>query len=372
MQRAQRKLDHIKYAVSLGDKGGSKFEDVNFLHNCLTSVRPKDVELGTEICGIKLTSPIFIDAVTGGTPAVTEINRSLAKVAGITDIPMAVGSQYGAVHGGGDFKSYAVVREANPEGIFFANVSALATAEEVAAAVDMIDAAAVEIHLNVAQELLMPEGDKDFAFLLRNLRTLREKITVPVIIKETGCGMAAEQIEQLKNWGFTCFNTGGRGGTSFTAIEAARSGSAEADIFSDWGIPSCWSLIDVVEAVSESDSVIASGGIRSGFDVAKCLALGADCTAISGGVLQMLMGEARFDKGVSAEHIVSEENIYRAVDFIKGIKEEIRKIMVLTSCKEIKDLRRIPLIYTGETVDFMNCRGYSLKNYKRRNNPFRK
>ena len=204
MIREQRKVDHIRYALELGD-GDRKtgLEDIRFLHNCLTPVNRDKVDISTRIGNLKLPVPVFIDAITGGADSVKDINRKLAAVTKATGTALAVGSQYGAIQTGRHGDTYSVVRDVNPDGIFFANVSALATPEEARAAVDMIRADALEIHLNVTQELIMPEGDKDFSRIRDNLLRLQDCVPVPVIIKETGCGMAAEQIQELQAMGFS-------------------------------------------------------------------------------------------------------------------------------------------------------------------------
>ena len=174
MTREQRKLDHIRYALELNSGNRSTgLEDVRFLHNCLTPVDPDRVDISTRIGSLKLPVPVFIDAITGGAQEVKEINRRLAAVAKAAGVAMAVGSQYGAVKEGQYADTYKVVREENPEGIFFANVSALVSPDEARAAVDMIAADALEIHLNAAQELIMPEGDKTFSQIPDNLSGLR-------------------------------------------------------------------------------------------------------------------------------------------------------------------------------------------------------
>ena len=238
MKREQRKLDHIRYALELGD-GDRKtgLDDVHFLHNCLTPVEPDMTDIRTQIGDLVLPAPVFIDAITGGSRQVAEINRNLAKAAKQAGVAMAVGSQYGAVKTDIGADTYTVVREENPDGIVFANVSALAAPEEAEKAVSMIRANALEIHLNVTQELIMPEGDKHFAAIRKNLIRLKDAADVPVIIKETGCGMASAQILELQAMGFTCFNIAGFGGTSFAAIEAARNLNKRYEKFADWGIP---------------------------------------------------------------------------------------------------------------------------------------
>lgn len=351
MLREKRKTDHIKYAMELGD-GNRKngLEDVRLLHNCLTPVDPDRVDISTRIGKLALPVPVFIDAITGGAAGVKEINRKLAMVAGHAGVAMAVGSQYGAVKAGQYADTYKVIREENPEGIFFANVSALVSPEEARTAVEMIRADALEVHLNVAQELIMPEGDKQFSRTRENLMRLRDCTEVPIIIKETGCGMAAEQIRELQAMGFTCFNVAGYGGTSFAAIEAFRSKSVRHEKFAAWGIPTAWSLIDTTHAAKSWDTVIASGGIRNGWQAARAIALGADAVSMSGNVLAVLL-----QRGEDA-----------AVAYLQDVIADLKDIMVLTGSHTIRELQKAPLIFTGETLDFIRSRGYDAKFKRRR------
>ena len=351
MIREQRKADHIKYALESGDGGRrTGLEDIRFLHNCLTPVDPARVDYSTRIGSLKLPAPVFIDAITGGAANVKEINRKLAAVARETGLAMAVGSQYGAVRTGRHGDTYTVVRDVYPEGIFFANVSALSAPEEAKAAVDMIQADALEIHLNVAQELIMPEGDRQFSVIKDRLARLLDCVTVPVIIKETGCGMAAEQIGELQAMGFTCFNVSGLGGTSFTAIEALRGKEKRCETFADWGIPTAWSLIDAAHAAKPWDTVIASGGIRNGWQAAQALALGADAVSMSGNILALLL-----QQGEEA-----------AVAYLQDVLADLKDIMVLTGSRTVRELQQAPLVYTGAAMDFIRSRGYKASDKRKR------
>ena len=343
MTREQRKLDHIRYAMESGDGNRrTGLEDIRFLHNCLTPVDPDKVDISTRIGSLKLPVPVFMDAITGGAPEVKEINRRLAAVARDAGAAMAVGSQYGAVKEGKHADTYRVIRKENPEGIFFANVSALVSPDEARAAVDMIAADALEIHLNVAQELIMPEGDKTFSQIPDNLSRLQDCVPVPVIIKETGCGMAAEQIRELQARGFNCFNVAGRGGTSFAAIEAARGKAKRCEKFADWGIPTAWSLIDAAHGMQPWDTLIASGGICSGWQAAQAIALGADAVAMSGSILAVLQ-----QQGEEA-----------AFAYLQDVIADLKDIMVLTGSRTVRELQQVPLIFTGDTLAFIQSRGY--------------
>ncbi len=349
MKRTQRKLEHIKYALKTGDGPQSTyFDDIRFLHNCLPEINPADIDLSADILGRHLKLPFLIDAITGGTDAVTSINASIAKTAAETGVAMAVGSQYGSVKAGKSHTSYSVVRKNNPDGLVFANISAIATAEQAKLAVKMLDADALQIHLNPAQELIMCEGDRNFKGLINNMRCIRDVIDVPVIVKETGCGIAAEEYSKLLAEGFTMFDCAGAGGTNFQAIEAGRDGKVLEDGMLRWGVPTCWSMLDAATCCSVNNILIASGGIRTAEDAAKAFALGADLIGMAAPVLNLVV------------------NKKDAVTFINKLGEHLSAYLVLLGCHKPSKLRSVPLIFTGRTKDYIDCRGYSLTSLTRR------
>lgn len=348
MQREQRKLEHIKYALELGDgPATTHFADLRLLNNCLPELNPADIDISVELLGKRLRLPFFIDAITGSTDAVTDINRKLAQVAKRCGIGMAVGSQYGAVCQGSGLQSYSVVREENPDGLVFANMSAFVTPEQALAAVEMVQADALELHLNAAQEVIMLEGDKNFAGLLKNMQSILSVLPVPIIIKETGCGIAREQYQTLLDAGFTVFNCAGAGGTSFMAIEAKRIG---IDIKNDHiGIPTCWSMIDGQDVIPAKCCLFASGGIRADENLLIAFALGADAVGITAPILRLVV----------------EEDVDAAVAYFDNLAECLANEMLLQGCRRPSDLRRVPLIFSGETRNYLDCRGYNLAEISR-------
>ena len=345
MQREQRKLEHIKYALELGDgPATTHFADLQFVHNCLPEINPADIDISGKVLGKRLRLPFFIDAITGSTDSVTEINSKLAQVAAACGIGLAVGSQYGAVCQGTGLGSYKVVREQNPHGLVIANMSAFVTYEQALAAVDMLEADALELHLNAAQELVMAEGDKNYAGLLQNMQKIFESLPVPLIIKETGCGMAKEQYQQLLEAGFYVYNCAGAGGTNFPAIEAKRSGAVLANDFAGWGLPTCWSLIDGQYVIPAKRCLLASGGIRTAGDIAKAFALGADAVGITGPVLRLVM----------------EEGVAAAIAYFEELEQGLEQYLLLLGCRTPYELRQVPLLISGETRNYLDCRGYAV------------
>ena len=345
MIRENRKTDHIKYSLQLGDGPLSPgFEDVRFLHNCLPELSLANVDLSTSLANIKLEIPLLINAITGGSNKVADENRLLASVAAETGCAMAVGSQYGAVTRKSIDESYSIIRKTNPNGIIFANIGANAKPEEAQFAVDMIEANGLQIHLNAAQELVMPEGDKDFSGYLRNIEQICNCIKVPVIVKETGCGVAREQVKQLLNCGVSIIDVGGAGGTNFPAIEVARRQTSDFNELFDWGIPTALSVLEARSVCDIGASIIATGGIRNANDMAKALALGADTVGMAGNILNKIL--------VNGETA--------AIEGINDMLSMLRNIMVLTGCKRVSDLRSAPILFSGTLFQSLVCRGYDL------------
>lgn len=345
MQREQRKVEHIKCALELEDGPQSTcLEELCLLHNCLPEINPADIDLSVEIFGKRLRLPFFIDAITGSSDAVIEINRQLAQVAQIAGIGLAVGSQYGAVNNNIGLASYEVIREENPNGIVLANLNAHATPEQAQIAVKMLHADALEIHLNVAQELWMSEGDKNYNGLLENMRRIKNYLTVPIIVKETGCGIGLEQYKLLSDLGFSNYDCAGAGGTNFLAIEAKRSNIQLDKDFLTWGIPTCWSLLDA-QILPPNNVLIASGGIRTSLDIAKAFALGADAVAITNPVLKILVSN-----GVNL-----------AISYLENLASDLKKFMSLLGVLNPYSLRKIPIIVSGSTRNYIDCRGYNLR-----------
>jgi isopentenyl-diphosphate delta-isomerase len=317
------------------------FNDITILHNCLSQVNLKDVDLSSNLQNIKLTSPIIINAMTGGMKKGEIINRKLSEIAKKLGLAMAVGSQTIALKRPNSIRSFKVVREINPDGIIFANLGADATVEEAIKAVQMIDADALQIHLNVPQEVMMKEGRRNFTGAINNISEIIRNINVPVIVKEVGFGIAAEEALTLVENGVKIIDVGGTGGTNFMAIENMRNKSQTYKHLQDWGIPTPISLIEAVKTVGNRADIISSGGLKNGLDAAKSLALGAKATAFAGSFLYILLKE-----GPSSleKHILK-------------IEKEIRYIMAMTGVKNIEELKQRPVIVQGNTFQWLKCRG---------------
>ncbi|ADC51117.1 isopentenyl pyrophosphate isomerase [Alkalihalophilus pseudofirmus OF4] len=349
MSRAKRKLDHIEHALSSGQERTHGFEHIRFVHNSIPDAFVDEVDYSSEIGGLSLSSPIFINAMTGGGGERTKmINQQLAEVASECGIGIAVGSQMAAIRDPEERKSYEIVRQTHPNGVVFANLGSEATADQAKRAVDMLQASALQIHLNVIQELVMPEGDRDFRHTLTRIEKIKDAIDVPLIIKEVGYGMSRETAETLASIGVQMIDVGGFGGTNFSRIENARR-ERKLSYFDDWGINTTSSIIEVTEA-AKGISVISSGGLQSALDVVKSIALGADATGFAGYFLKILM----------------EEGQNALIEEINFIHKDIKMLMTALGASSLSELKEVPLVIGGSTKEWCEQRGIPLDRYLKR------
>lgn len=348
MSRSERKWDHIRFALQKGQNNLSFFDDIKFIHQSLPDIRVSDVRLDHSIGELSLSSPIFINAMTGGGGDKTyRINKELAMVANHTGVAMAVGSQMSAIKEKSERYTYEIVRKENPKGIIFANLGSEATVENAKAAVNMLEADALQIHLNVIQELTMPEGDRDFSGALKRIEAIVKFVGVPVIVKEVGFGMAKETVESLVSIGVAAVDVGGSGGTNFAEIENKRREKA-LPFFHQWGIPTS---ISIIEAASiKNAAIIGSGGFLNSIDLAKGLAIGANAIGFAGHFLRILV----------------ENGIEALQNEVESLHHELKLIMTALGAKSISDLQKAPLMISGETFHWLSQRGIETKHFSQR------
>ncbi|WP_442594571.1 type 2 isopentenyl-diphosphate Delta-isomerase [Neobacillus sp. D3-1R] len=347
MTRSKRKWEHIQYALLESDKKFSHgFSDIHFVHQSLPNLALNDVVLEHFIGELPLSSPIFINAMTGGGgERTTYINQNLAILAKEFGMAMAVGSQMSAIKDPTELSSYQIVRQENPSGMIFANLGSEATIDQAKQAVQMVSANALQIHLNVVQEMTMPEGDRDFRGAINRIEQLVKAVEVPVIVKEVGFGMSKESVEQLYSIGVAAVDVGGYGGTNFAAIENARR-SEPLPFFNEWGIPTAISIVEA-RTISSSLPLIASGGIKSSLDVIKSIALGSDAVGMAGFFLKNLL-----EKGL--EETIVETN---------RLHEDIKYMMLALGVKNIIELQSVPLVISGYTHHWLTERGIDTKKF---------
>lgn len=345
MDRSVRKMDHITHALATAAHGSNAFDDVTFVPNSLPNKYYGNSKLETELGPFPLSSPIFINAMTGGAHATTEINRKLAILARERGLAMAVGSQMAAIRNPEVKESYTIVRKEHPCGLLFANVGAEATVEEARAAVEMLEADGLQIHLNVMQELLMPEGDRDFRGYAERIQAIKESLPVPVMVKEVGFGMSRPSIEQLLQMGISLIDVGGRGGTNFAKVENRRR-TDPLSMFDDWGFTTVESLLEARPFMDKGVSFMATGGVRHGLDVVKALSLGASAVGMAGAMLRLVRTQ-------------SMEGCLSAID---GWHHQIRVAMTALGAERIADCRKLPVLITGKTAEHARLRGVRLES----------
>ena len=361
-ETTKRKAEHIR--ISLNQHVQTKrtttgFEDVHFIHRALPEIDKQKIDLSTKIFSHKFAAPIIVGAITGGTPEATKINAAIAEAVEELGLGMGVGSQRVAIEDEKLEKTFAIARKKAPNAFLIANIGGVQLAQgyglkEVKKAIEMIDADAIAIHLNPLQEAIQPEGQTNFKGILAKISEIAEEIDKPVIAKETGAGIAAEEAKKLETAGVKGIDISGAGGTSFAAVEYYRAKGLRNDVqrrlgyvFWDWGIPTAVSVTEVSQTVSIP--VIASGGIRNGLDVAKALALGGSLTSLSQPVLR-----AAF-KGVK-----------ETVHVLSLLIDELRNGMFLVGTDSVKALRETPIVITGKTAEWLKARGFNVEGYARR------
>nr|WP_305069117.1 type 2 isopentenyl-diphosphate Delta-isomerase [Limosilactobacillus kribbianus] len=341
-QQAHRKDEHLSLALATYQQahGQDYFDQVRLIHDALpeTSLAEVDpqVQLGQ---ALTLDWPFYLEAMTGGSKRAATINASLARQAAKHHLAMATGSLSIALREPATRDSFTVVREVNPDGKVFANLSAGADLEAAQAAVDLLQADALELHLNAAQELIMPEGDRAFHWL-NNIQHLVQGLSVPVIVKEVGFGMSKRTISRLIKAGVTNINVSGRGGTNFAIIENRRNHQLDLADLEDWGQTTPEALLEA-RAVQPAVNLIASGGIVSPLGLVKAGALGAQAVGVAGYFLQILVrqGEDALDGELSRW------------------QEELKRLLTLLGCQRFADLpRQVDFVLTGDLYTYAQQR----------------
>ncbi|WP_434510821.1 type 2 isopentenyl-diphosphate Delta-isomerase [Desulfitobacterium sp. AusDCA] len=349
MIRQERKLEHVQLSVKLGESQRNPwFGDLTLVYNALPEIDYKSINTEIEFLGKELSAPILINAITGGHANVTAINGSLARIAARNRLAIAVGSQTSALEDESLTGSYRIVRTENPKGVVLANLTARSSWEDVYKAVDMLEADAIQLHLNVSHELAMAEGDRIFKGILANIEKVIKKSNVPVIVKEVGFGLSRSVVAALYQCGVKYIDIGGKGGTNFIAIERLRKGLDSQEDYSI-GIPTAVSLLETL-SLNLPLFVIASGGIVTGYEIACALSLGANMVGIAGHFLQILVRKS--------EAALQEE--------VTKILEDLRQIMLMSGAVDIKALRNTPIIILGKTGEWMLRRGIDINHYAQR------
>lgn len=323
--RAERKKEHIENYLKTNYKNSTLFEDIYIEHFATTNVNFDEIDTSVEFLGKKLSFPLLIDGMTGGTEIAYDINEDLARLSKTLNIALGVGSQKVALEESQYEDSFLVIRDIlDKKNVVISNLSALATVEEVKASVEMLNSDAIALHLNSAQEMVQLDGDRNFSNILKNIEKIVKSIDIPVIVKETGCGIGKKSCEQLLDIGVKYINTAGCGGSNFVEIEDLRRNDLDFTHLYYWGVPTAKSIIDC-RSVSEDFTLIGSGGIKNGDDIVKALILGSDIVAVAGEVLKFLM----------------HGGYKSAENYLNSIIYQTKMIMLLLGVKNISELRKV-------------------------------
>ncbi len=353
----QRKAEHVSIALGqdVSAPQHANWSDIQFVHQALPEVDLDEIDTSVSFLGRTLRYPIFMSSLTGGHPDVTSINRNLARAAERYGLALGVGSQRAAIVNPDVASTYAVTRDYAPNAFLIANIGApqlivqprhpAFTLEQVQQAIDMIGANALAVHMNSLQEAAQPEGDRRAVGEAAALKVLTGQVAVPVIAKETGAGVCREQALLLHSCGVAAIDVGGAGGSSMSAMEAARSRSRGDErtmniglLYRDWGIAT---PIAVVEAGVARLPLISTGGVRSGLDIARALALGATLV------------------GMGFPFLKAASESYEAVcELLETVVAELKVAMQLSGAASIGQLREVDVVVTGETRNWLMLRGF--------------
>lgn len=329
----QRKRDHIDLCLNqdVAMDFAAGFEGYRFLHQAVPEIGLADISLETTFLGRNLGAPILISSMTGGPVQGETINRNLAEAARRLRLPMGLGSQRIVFERPEALSSFAVARKTAPGILLIGNIGAVQLnygfdAARCAEAVESVGADALYLHLNPLQEAIQPEGDTDFRGLLARIADLAAKVDFPVLAKEVGCGITPDVAVRLANCGVAAIDVSGAGGTSWSRIEAHRAPEAAqrtlGEVFANWGVPTAACVAGCRQALPDMP-LIASGGIRTGLDAAKALALGADLVGLA---MPLLEPATR-----SAEAVV---------EVLEQVMRELRTAMFLLGAADVARLKK--------------------------------
>jgi len=332
----QRKKQHLELCLdtaSVSSPSSTGLEGYSFTHNALPELDIDEIDLSTTFLGKPLRAPILISSMTGGFDLARKVNRNLAAAAQTLGLAMGVGSQRVAIEEPSAAASFQV-RDVAPDILLLGNLGAVQlnygyTGEHCRRAVEMIGADGLILHLNVLQEAVQPEGNRNFKGLGEKIAAVCRELKVPVVAKEVGNGISVDVAMRLQRAGVNAIDIAGKGGTSWSAVEArraAKQGQRPDTSFADWGIPTEEALISVRKALPEIQ-LVASGGVRSGVDIAKSIALGADIAAFG----QPLLAAAL-------------ESSVKVIEYISGIIHELKVSMLCAGAVNLAELRQVPLV----------------------------
>lgn len=331
MSIKQRKKDHVNLTVS-GDMAYRRptgFDDFDFHHNALPEINTEDVSTEAVLLNRTFSFPLFLSSMTGGYTDAGAVNAIIAEFCEAENLPFGVGSQRIMLEDESTVSSFSIVREKAPNAFIASNIGGAQligglSKQTISLLVDSIQADAVIVHLNPLQELMQPEGDRNFKGIEQGIKQLADESPVPIIVKETGAGISGEVAQRLLDIGVAVIDVAGAGGTSWAKVENERSPEKnQNETFNNWGIPTVVCLKEITRLRDEySFELIASGGVRSGFDICKSFCLGANFAASAQPVIKAVV-----------------DNGYKGLEkILKKWKRQLTISMTLLGCEQLSDL----------------------------------
>lgn len=335
-KRRARKDEHIENYLRSEFRSKTLLNNVYVEHNALSDINFDEIDTSIEFMGQKISMPVMVNAMTGGTEISEDINEDLSNICKDLNIPMAVGSESIALKDIKARESFSLLKEKDQ--VFkIGNLGLENSIENFEFAKDLIGARAMQAHLNVAQELVMAEGERDFSNNFENLKNIKNNLSAPLIVKEVGFGMNKEVGKKLLDIGIEYIDVAGKGGTNFIEIEDMRIFDKDYSEFYSWGIPTAKSILDL-RSLSDDFFLISSGGIRNASDVCKSIIIGADMCAISGEVLSFLL-RGDYDY---------------AQKYLEELQTKIKIFMALVGVKNIEELKKVPYKITGRLKELIS------------------
>ena len=332
---SQRKDEHIENYLRTSSSASTLLEDVYIEHNAISDICLDEVDTSINFLGRKIAMPLMVDAITGGGSSSAAINEDLSSICQELSIPMACGSESIALTEKESRESFELIKD-KKDLLRIGNLGFERNYEDFVFAKDLIDAHAMQIHLNLAQEMVMKEGDNSYHDPLSIIEELVEKFDCPIIVKETGCGISKKVAKRLIEKNVKYIDIAGQGGTNFIEIEDLRNFDMDFSDFYTWGIPTAKSIMDI-RSLSDDTFIIASGGMKTAIDIVKSIVIGADMTAMTGEVLNYLL-RGGYDA---------------CENFLKEINHKMKIIMVLLGVKNIDQLKKVDYKLTGRLKELI-------------------
>lgn len=321
-----RKDEHIKYALKYQSPYNS-FDDMELIHHSLPDYDLSEIDLHTHFAGRDFEFPFYINAMTGGSEKGRAVNQKLAQIAQATGLVMVTGSYSAALKNPHD-DSYPS-KEEFPELLLATNIGIDKPYELGLQTIHEMQPIFLQVHVNLMQELLMPEGEREFRQWKENLADYATKMPVPIILKEVGFGMDLKTIEMAHKLGIKTVDISGRGGTSFAYIENQR--GHNRSYLDEWGQSTVQTLLNAQPMIDKIE-ILASGGVRHPLDIVKCLVLGAKAVGLSRAILEL----------------VEKYSVEEVITIINGWKDDLRLIMCALNCKTIAELRQVDYLLYGK------------------------